>query len=73
MGWIEMENLGPADIMKVTQSECGSDEHGQVTISIWYILSNDKDDGLCYKHHPKRGECGYRERWHGTDGECPVA
>lgn len=35
--WIERQRLGPADIQKVTQSECGDNESGQVTISIWYI------------------------------------
>ena len=34
--WIEGAALGPEDIVTVTQSECGTSENGQVTITVWY-------------------------------------
>jgi hypothetical protein len=35
--WIEADGLGPADILKVTQSESSDETGDSLTISVWYI------------------------------------
>jgi hypothetical protein len=35
--WIEAEGLGPADILKIAQSESACENVNILTISVWYI------------------------------------